>query len=572
MKLRNLLYILVALLVTASCYDDKGNYDYREINELEILGIADSYSRDMDEILVIKPQIEGTFYSDTSRFTYAWIMSNEVVSEAFELEYLIDSRPGTKTCRFIVTDKETGVKAFKQFNLSVSSATAGDLIMVLSKYDGRAELSYLRLLTEEDISLGKTAEWAVNYFQGRFEEPLGTNPRQLAIIYTEGQLTSSGYPFITEAGRIMVLADNKIRLIDKASLEPDTFTPYLIEEAYTGVISYPPPEIEGYEPQFINEGFDFWRQNAYGSGFQILSTVTQISGGKLWFASSLSSTTTWSPSFSTNVNSPYGGYISPFCFWDDMDPAPGATYMSYVRGDEIYFDQTNGRFFTGYGYYVVSQVPLTVEVDGQDVRNFDAFPNYRLKWGSATNLAEKTALAVLSDGSACRLVTFKTADVNGDGSEEKTMTGNVAGGLITDASKMYVMKYTNYMFFTDKNKIYTYNLLDVLSGNPPSGSNMVVQLSDYGYGPDAVITDICVSRSERTMLVGVSRYGADDEAMGEEPKGDILWFDLDASNLTLTHNAEKSAEGISGIPVDVEIKHRTHYRDGLYQGVMMDTI
>lgn len=83
-----------------------------------------------------------------------------------------------------MTDKETGIQYYTPFNLSVRSSTAADLIVVLSKYKGRAELSYLRL--------DKPSNWAVNYYADRYGENLGTNPQQLHLTYMESDQGYSG--------------------------------------------------------------------------------------------------------------------------------------------------------------------------------------------------------------------------------------------------------------------------------------------------------------------------------------------------------------------------------------------
>lgn len=62
------------------------------------------------------------------------------------------------------------------------------------------------------------------------------------------------------------------------------------------------------------------------------------------------------------------------------------------------------------------------------------------------------------------------------------------------------------------------------------------------------------------------------EASGEEAKGDLLYFDLNSSTLNVQYNEEKSYKGISGIPVDVEIKYQTHWRDGMFKGELKDNI
>ena len=87
----------------------------------------------------------------------------------------MDMVPGERSCRFVVKDKETEVEKYHRFSLNVSSSTAGDLIMVLSKYQGRAELSYLRL--------DKPSNWAINYYQDRYDELLGVEPKQLRTGY-----------------------------------------------------------------------------------------------------------------------------------------------------------------------------------------------------------------------------------------------------------------------------------------------------------------------------------------------------------------------------------------------------
>ena len=140
MKHIGFLYIMIIGMLVASCYKDLGNYDYREINELEVDSILSQYARDVDDSLVIRPVLKGSLYSDTSRFSYAWEIDGTTVAESHDLQIVINMRPGMKYSRYIVTDKETGVKKYHEFQLNVSSSTAGDLIMVLSKYQGRSEL------------------------------------------------------------------------------------------------------------------------------------------------------------------------------------------------------------------------------------------------------------------------------------------------------------------------------------------------------------------------------------------------------------------------------------------------
>ena len=67
MKKTNILYVLFIAWLLPACYEDLGNYDYREINELEVDSIRPLYNVDIDDSLRIYPILKGTIYSDTNR-------------------------------------------------------------------------------------------------------------------------------------------------------------------------------------------------------------------------------------------------------------------------------------------------------------------------------------------------------------------------------------------------------------------------------------------------------------------------------------------------------------------------
>lgn len=542
MKKIYLLGSLLATLFCAGCYDDEGNYSYREINELSVEGILDDYAVDADDSLHIVPVLEGTLYSDTARFTYAWEIGGMTVSETHDLHIQVDMVPGYKYSRYIVTDKENGVKKYKEFGVNVSSSTAGDLIVVLGKYQGRAELSYLRL--------DKPANWAVNYFLDRNGESLGTEPQQLAVCYTE---SARNTPFVNRFGRVMALVDNEVNLIDKSTMMPDTVTSKLTVDAYLQLVSYPKPEIENYHSEFISEVIGIWRFVTYGS--QQMNNFMEISAGRIFSAAALAPSV-WTTRYSYDNESPYTkGYLSPFGYWDDMSDTPHDNNLQagYSPGDFIVFDRNNGRFSYSSAYGSIR------DIEEEDVK---AFPGHTMIWGAATNRPDNTSLAVLANGSQCRLVLLKNG-LDSDEQSTKKLVGDISGGsVMNDKSSFYMMKYNENLFFSTGRAIYRYNIMNITSGVSPQEGDKVFDLSQAGYDDTAVITDICVSRTEETMLVGVSRYGSDVEASGEEAKGDLLRFDLDSGSGRLEYNAEKSYKGISGIPVDVQIKYQTHYRNG----------
>lgn len=448
MRLKNIFLFIIASLLFSSCYEDLGTdlSDYRELNEIIIEGIDSQYQRDVDDILEIKPSITGTLYSDESKFNFYWEIANQIVSNELNLELKIDMLPGNKVSRFIVEDKETGVKSYFRFDLNVSSSTAGNLIMVLSKSKGKAELSYLRL--------DKAAEWAINFFETRYERPLGTNPQRLDFLMVEASRIQC-YPFVNAYGRIMVLADDKLALLDKRTLDPDP-TEYLTGEAYTGVASYPPPNTSGYKPEFFKEGISVWRSNAYGTGFQQMTEFQLISGGALYFATLAPSV--WTPSFYYNKKSVYGadGYFSPYGFYDSMIPTADNNLFQhgYTLGYFIVFDKVYGRFaYSSYGTSYA--IPTT---------NVKEFPGHDLIYGSATSESGTSFVVMKTPSNATRFLLL------GKSGTTYSLAGEISGGVSKVDSKFYNMKTSPYVFFTSENKLYKYNILDVKSNVTPSES------------------------------------------------------------------------------------------------------
>lgn len=547
----------IALLpLLAGCYKDEGNYEYHAINELEIKGLEDNYTVDADDSLIITPELQGTLYSDTARFSYSWEIGTDEVSKSHDLRIQVDMTPGYKYSRYIITDKETNVRTYKDFGVNVSSSTAGDLILVMSKYQGRAEMSYLRL--------DKPANWAVNYFMNRNKgRSLGSNPQQLAVLYTK---SPKNMPFVNANGRVMAIVDNVVNLIDKNTMLYDTISPVLTVDAYLQTVSYPKPSIEAYKSEFVSEGIALWRKVTYNE--QHYCHFIEVSAGRLFYAAMMSPMSYWTTDYFYDVTSPYkNGYFSPFGYWDDMSDTPSGRLQQagFELGDYIVFDKVNGRFAFSDPYGDVYSI---------EVEDVPQFQGYTMQWGSATNRPNNTSLAVLNDGSQCRLVLLQDGKNSTSGNATKKLAGNVSGGnVMTPNSRFHMMKYNDYLFFCNGNSLYRYNIMNIGSGIAPAEKDKVFDLTQYGYDASAIITDICVSRTEKTMLVGVSRYGNDNEGMGDEPKGDLLYFDLDKGTVTLTYQAEKSHKGISGIPVDVEIKYQNHYRNGEdMSGVLKDNI
>ncbi|WP_161964215.1 PKD-like family lipoprotein [Chitinophaga flava] len=143
------------MIAMAGCYKDEGNYDYQEINSVEISGIDSSYAVMQGDPLVIKPVLSFTKdqSGDTSKYSYEWLAIAKYgagpYGERFQLAntrnldihiYLEPSKDYYVYYRVI--DKATGVTFKYRFMLTVSIMTSKGML-ILSEVNGKARLDML---------------------------------------------------------------------------------------------------------------------------------------------------------------------------------------------------------------------------------------------------------------------------------------------------------------------------------------------------------------------------------------------------------------------------------------------
>ena len=71
------------VFLLASCYNDKGNYDYHDIGEIKIAGVEDQYDvTAFQDTLRITPEITSTDPQDV--FDYYWTVDKKPVKDEDE--------------------------------------------------------------------------------------------------------------------------------------------------------------------------------------------------------------------------------------------------------------------------------------------------------------------------------------------------------------------------------------------------------------------------------------------------------------------------------------------------------
>lgn len=235
------------------------------------------------------------------------------------------------------------------------------------------------------------------------------------------------------------------------------------------------------------------------------------------------------------------------------------------------FDETVGRFLctSGWGSSFV-QIPET---------DIPAWPGYRLIYATHTNRANY-CVALLAKGEQVKALILKLPSNNNErvGTDkvqkipfELVAQMDMPQNVMNAGSDFYQFKAKEYNLVSAGDKLYSGNVFSWSSGVLPAE---VFSLASLGYGHDAVITCFEMSRTEKTLVLGVSRYGDDTSGNSDELKGDVIYLDAQTWQVKKDLKGKDMIyRGVSGYPVDMIIKWQNWYRDGKNQtGKLMDAI
>lgn len=190
-KILYLFVSLVLLLSMPSClYEDLGNYDYKNINEVIVKGIeTDKYITRMASIdnYDLVPEVEFTTNKSEDNYSYKWeaLKKNATSSEnaVFELgteknlTSRVDLAAGEYICYYYITDKTTNIVWSTKFYLAITSEIDEKGWLVLCDVDGVGRLDIVSPLVSGDFQLNG---WRVNRNIVQNMDVMG-KPRKLVV-------------------------------------------------------------------------------------------------------------------------------------------------------------------------------------------------------------------------------------------------------------------------------------------------------------------------------------------------------------------------------------------------------
>ena len=118
------------LLTLTACYSDDGNYDYRPPLDITVSGIDDVYELTPNgEHLQITPQVtpagrDYTYFWTITPATATTAAAVDTIGRELRLDYAVNLRVGAYKLRFCATDRATGIFAYKEYLVNVTTDMA----------------------------------------------------------------------------------------------------------------------------------------------------------------------------------------------------------------------------------------------------------------------------------------------------------------------------------------------------------------------------------------------------------------------------------------------------------------
>jgi hypothetical protein len=149
--------LFTVCLCMLACVKDGGNYDYVQVNNVNISGIDPQYTLNMLDTLRIETVLTGELnpLGEMDNYAFVWILAEghnnpnvfsypDTLSTEKDLDVVITQIPGNYRLAYKVKDLATDVEYYHAFNLEVLSEFQRGLL-TLSEVNGDAVVSFISI-------------------------------------------------------------------------------------------------------------------------------------------------------------------------------------------------------------------------------------------------------------------------------------------------------------------------------------------------------------------------------------------------------------------------------------------
>jgi len=202
MKIINIGILLMCISIFSGCYKDKGNYDYVELNEIEISGLKESYDLFILDTLRLEPEIDYTLVNNPN-VSYKWTLGlDKVVGTEKNLEFVVPNDiPRIEHLLLTVSDNTTGISK-RASVLIVSEQLYSKGWLILSEKDGKSDLSFIRRDDVYDDEVEEDYKYTefFDVYSSPQNEGLGSVPLQIHEHWRSGMGNTNGHIMLVQKG------------------------------------------------------------------------------------------------------------------------------------------------------------------------------------------------------------------------------------------------------------------------------------------------------------------------------------------------------------------------------------
>lgn len=203
--MKRLIYIFIMAAVLNSCYRDKGNYSYSDINDITASFSADTFRVNRLDTLHIIPKLSGP---DTNRLKFEWRVVGVAdpaepmgigkiltisTDRSIREQITLPAGPIYYQFDFVAIDTVTDVKYFKRLFLQITTELQTGW-MLLEQTAGNADISFI-------TPGGKIVRNV--YSAGNPEKPLPASARDVISIATQSRLETLNLVYFNGGGYLL---------------------------------------------------------------------------------------------------------------------------------------------------------------------------------------------------------------------------------------------------------------------------------------------------------------------------------------------------------------------------------
>ena len=430
------------MLIFASCYDDKGNYDYHELEEVSIdttgLGIQAEYAIMRYDTLRIAPNIyfEGKLVTeeDMAPLDYMWTIFSattgvganlviDTIGYHSVLDTVITRTGGNYYVQLAVTNRHDNIRKFYRTKVSVSEIFDGGWMVLYERAD-MPEHSDISLIYNEWVKFNsRTNRIYTNLYEENNGEPIPGSPIRCLDIAVS-LVSGNNYIGLCTDKTLVGVSENRLEraltFSDFFYQSPATEAPIWYGQHGSGVMS-------GYNSEIlINDG------NIYTNTYSFSATEGRTTKFGM-------------PKRAENE-------IGELDAWNS-ELAHGTNYGVVV------YDQTYQCFrYAGFNSARLERFGTqNVEANGFDINN-TGMTMLMSDWGKGTSSSIPYDYNIMSKGNERYLVVtnFSSSKPTDDNICINTYKLTGKCGMIGSATTMASSNVGSYIYYGAANKLYRY--------------------------------------------------------------------------------------------------------------------